>query len=134
MAATNQRFSEFWDKLGIGLSVICLLHCLLLPVVILSLPIMMRFYLGNPLIHLGLALLVVPVGFISFIRGYRHHRKALPLVLGGLGIALISLTPFLVHVLKFGLPENGILISGSVILITAHLQNRKFCQQCPLKG
>lgn len=132
MSVTNHRFSNIWDKVGIGLSLLCLLHCLMLPLVILSLPMMARFYLGNALVHLGLALIILPVGLMSFIKGYLHHRSLRPLTIGAGALMIIALAPFAVHVLGWNLPEASMMIFGSITLIVAHLMNRRSCHRCDL--
>lgn len=130
MSTANHRFSNIWDKIGIGLSVLCLVHCLTLPMIILSLPIMARFYLGNPFVHIGLAILILPVGLISFFKGYGHHHNWRPMALGFLGLVMISVTPILVHILNWNLPESLLVAVGSVVLIFAHIKNRRACNRC----
>ncbi len=127
---SRQADYGFWDQIGTFLSFLCLIHCVLTPFVVLSLPILARYYLANPLIHLALALAIVPVGLWSFYRGYSHHASTKPLVLGIPGIFLVSATPYLVHVQGFDLPESGLVIIGSIFLIIAHRINRRSCQKC----
>lgn len=119
-----------WDKIGMGLSVLCALHCLLTPVIILSLPILARYYISHPAFHLLLALAVVPVGLVAFYSGIRHHKNYWVLVLGFPGLALISLTPYFVHSLGFAWNEPLLLVLGSCSLIAAHWLNRRGCQSC----
>ncbi len=130
MSTANHRFSNIWDKIGIGLSLLCLVHCLTLPMIILSLPIMARFYLGNPIVHIGLAILILPVGLISFFKGFAHHGNWRPMALGSVGLVLISVTPMLVHVFNWTINESLMMIVGSVVLIIAHLKNRRACNRC----
>lgn len=38
MKSNSQDMRAFWDKIGLGLSGLCLVHCLLLPIAVSSLP------------------------------------------------------------------------------------------------
>jgi hypothetical protein len=127
-----QKTTDFmkWDQIGLALSVICALHCMLLPFVILSLPILARYFLANPFFHVLLALLILPVGTYAFLAGFRHHRNLWVLFLGFPGMLLVVVTPYLVHALSLALPEAAILFFGSGLLIAAHIINRKSCQSC----
>ncbi|MEZ0391012.1 MAG: MerC domain-containing protein [Pseudobdellovibrionaceae bacterium] len=119
-----------WDRFGMGLSFVCALHCLLTPVLILSLPLMARYYLAHPGLHILLALFVLPVGLLAFVSGIRHHRNYWVLAMGLPGLFLVVGTPFLVHRLNFSWNEPVLMILGSGLLMTAHWVNRRSCSHC----
>ena len=116
-----------FDKLGIGLSFLCAVHCVVTPLVILSLPIMARYYLANGWFHFFIALFIIPVGIFAFYSGFRHHRNMWVFVLGIPGLFLIGIVPFLVHQLYLPLNEPLMMVVGSGLLITAHVINRRSC-------
>jgi hypothetical protein len=73
--------------------------------------------------HLQLAFLLLAVGGLAFVQGYMRHRKSLPLMLGIFGTALLF-----VGACPIGLSESQehfVTIIGSLILISAHLKNRR---------
>lgn len=119
------------DRLGIFISSLCIVHCLLLPIFILSLPIMARYYLAHPWFHVVIAVLVIPVGLFAFIRGFRHHRKKIVVGLGIPGLLIVAFGPLLVHTLFNKWNEAAILLVGSALLIAAHILNRRECKTCP---
>ncbi len=126
----HDESGKLLDQLGMGLSFLCLIHCLAMPMVMLSLPILARYYLGNPFVHLALAFLIIPVGLISFYRGFIHHRSYKPLFFGIVGMFFISFVPAMVHLGGFQWPETPLVIGGSLIMIYAHYLNRKCCSTC----
>ena len=67
------------DKAAIGLSSICAVHCLVLPVFVALFPSLMVAGMQDERIHLGLLVLVVPVSAFALIMGCRQHRQ-LPIV------------------------------------------------------
>ena len=119
-----------WDRLGIVLSLLCAIHCVLTPLIILSLPIMARYYLGNSFFHLALALMIIPVGVFAFVVGYRHHRKFQVLLLGIPGLIFISFVPYAVHQMGIPLNEPLLMVVGSSLLISAHWINQRAHQSC----
>jgi hypothetical protein len=121
-----------WDRIGMGLSILCAVHCLATPLVILSLPILARYYLVHPLFHFLLAGVIIPVGLIAFVAGLRHHRNWWVLVLGIPGLVLVTGVPYLVHVQNFNLNEPLMMVLGSLSLVMAHLLNRRSCLSCDI--
>ena len=124
------RDESLWDRLGMGLSLLCALHCLLTPVVILSLPFLARYYLMHPVVHLILAMAVVPVGIWAFISGFRRHHNYWIFVWGLPGLFLIAGIPYLVHSLQWNLNEPMLMVFGSGLLLYSHWLNRRACRSC----
>lgn len=118
------------DWIGIGTSALCSVHCVLLPLVVSSLPVagvnlLENFWLECAMI--GIALLV---GAISFYQGcFKKHKNKMPLILFALGFVFL-----LINQLK----ENTLLIlSASFLIILAHSWNytllRKY-RSCSLRA
>lgn len=118
--------SHLADKIGIGLSGLCLLHCLLTPILILLIPSMSVG--GHDMVHVALFAVLPFVALAAFVPGFkRHHDKrvfywALP------GIALIAIGAVVLDGQM--LAETGSTILGSLLLIRAHLLNRELCVCC----
>lgn len=116
-----------WDRIGLLLSGLCAIHCLVTPLLILSLPLLAEKF-ASPWVHIVMALFVVPVGLFAFWSGYRHHQKNHILALGFAGLALIGSAAVGPH-LWFGfLGDDLMTVIGSGLLICAHLLNRRACQ------
>ena len=116
-----------WDKVGMILSAACAVHCVLGPAVILSMPIMARYYLAHPWFHVGFAFFIIPVGLVAFVKGYQHHKSALVLALGLPGLFVVGIVPMLIHNGFLPINEPAAMIFGSALLILAHYLNRKSC-------
>ena len=116
-----------WDQVGIGLSFLCAIHCLVTPFFILAMPFMARYYLAHPYFHIIMAVLIVPVGLFALWSGYRHHRNQKVLLFGLPGLAIVGLIP-LFHNLVNPVSEPFVVTFGSILLITAHVINRKSCR------
>lgn len=126
---------RLWDKLGISLSFLCLIHCLLLPVLSLLAPSLghLTHQHGGEdsfnYTHLILAIFIWPAALLAFIPAYKHHKKKWVLILGFLGLIIITFSLIWGHDI---LGHNGETISsviGSLILVFAHYQNY-ICNRC----
>lgn len=118
------------DRIGMILSLLCAVHCLILPFFMISLPIMARYYLAHPWFHLALAFVIVPLGLVSFWLGYRHHQKRLILVTGISGLFLVGVVPAILHspsLIEYARLEPWFIGSGSVVLVWSHWKNRRAC-------
>ncbi len=111
------------DKLGAALSGLCLLHCLAGPLILgLAAGAAVDHHALHGL-HAGLALMVVPVSGWALIGGVCRHRRAMVLVAGVAGLALV-LTPIAGLETRLGHGPALILTAlGSLVLIAAHRWN-----------
>lgn len=115
------------DKLGIILSLGCLIHCVLMPVILPVLPLFGLAAKHEAAIHIVLAVLVTGVAAVTIIPGYFKHKDLLILILGVLGTTLIIMSGFLE---AMGYPTTLLTIAGSWSLIGAHYNNHKKICAC----
>jgi len=107
---------------AITLSVLCLIHCLALPVLAVSLPVLTGLAEMHWL-HKGFALLAFPISGLAIwqcLRSGRSHRLFIGLAL--LGLALLGIGSFS-HEISHDLePYETLLVSiGGITLASAHL-------------
>jgi hypothetical protein len=106
------------DRVGILLSSLCALHCLLSILVVSVLGFGGQFLLSPAIHEIGLMLAIL-VGAVTLGLGVLRHGKRGPLVIGGAGLALMGLALTVPH----GLPEALLTIAGVALVATAHIQN-----------
>jgi hypothetical protein len=120
-----------WDRVGVVLSAICGLHCLVTPFLTLSLPFWVYSIHYSPF-HLAIAIFIIPIGLYAFWNGFKRHQKRGILILGILGLVLLSVAltaPSSRNQLRW----NDIMtLVGSVCLIAAHIANRRALKRKPL--
>jgi hypothetical protein len=116
-----------WDAYGQALSVLCMAHCLLLPLALGALPAVMTRTLEQTPIHLGVLALAGVIGGLSFVPGFRQHRDWRVPALGATGLALLVLAQ---TVLPEGLAETAMTVVGGTTLVVAHGLNRRRSQAC----
>ena len=108
------------DRIGIGLSGLCLVHCLASAVLIAMLASAGGMLL-NPIIHEVGLLLAIGLGLVALGRGIIEHGFMMPAAVGGVGLGVMAgaLT----------LPHDGAevlyTIFGVAILALGHDLNRR---------
>lgn len=111
--------TTFWDRIGIGLSGVCAIHCLLFPVLIALLPLWPVTEHLHQWTHPILFLLIVPTVWFA-LRGGHAPRRASASMLGGL---LIIALAWVLHEPAGLWGEAFITLGGSVLLIYGHWLN-----------
>lgn len=122
-SATVERMGagrDLWDRVAIGLSGLCLAHCLATALVI-ALVASAGGFLLHPIIHetgLGIAVLL---GALALGRGVRNHGELVPALVGGLGLGIMAAALLLPH----GSQEIVCTITGVSLLAFGHHLNRR---------
>lgn len=114
------------DQWGLFLSGLCAIHCMAVPVLVLTLPFLAEKF-ESPWVHIIMALFVVPIGLFAFWSGFRHHGKSSVLWIGWSGLLLVGSAALMPALWRGFLGDDGITILGSLLLISAHLLNRRAC-------
>ncbi len=115
------------DLWGQALSLICLVHCIATPLVLMLAPALAGF-MGSwhPLLLVG----VVATAAWAFIPGYRYHRNAAVLLLALGGVALLATGVTFFH--DSFRAETAMTMSGAALMLTAHWKNRRLAKVCPV--
>ncbi|MCW3487673.1 MerC domain-containing protein [Chitinophaga nivalis] len=116
------------DTLGIGASLLCAVHCALLPLVLTMLPLLGAALPENEWLEYALLSGSFVIGCLALGRGYfRHHRRIRPLLLFSAGFVLLVCGHFIA-------PADGWeplpIAIGALMIIAAHLLNLRGCKQC----
>ncbi len=102
LTATSNR----WDRLGAVASVACAIHCLVAPLLFLTIPTIGGIW-AHPCSHALIALIVLPLACTVLCRGYRIHRRAWVAGSALLGIGCVLLGCVLPFVGDDPSPEAG---------------------------
>lgn len=108
---------QWLDGLAIGASSLCLVHCLMLPALLIGL----AGILALPdSFHFWALVAAVPTSMIAVGIGYRHHRRLLPVVLATTGLLSLIAAEMLFHDIA---AEAWLAVAGSLQLAIAHALN-----------
>lgn len=116
------------DRVAIGLSLVCLLHCLALPGLFLVLPTLGEIVVGTESpFHWVLLGIALPLSGFALWRGFRRHGHRNVLLLGSSGLVVMFLA--VAHLGGERL-ETPLTVIGVVVLLAAHVVNVRETAQC----
>ena len=129
-SSTNIFGRTNWDSLGAAASLLCLVHCVLTPMVLALSPALATLLPGSNTTHRVLIFFVVSLGLLAFLSGYKKHRRRLVLLPMTAGMLLVAFGAFGDNYLHTTLNETLVAMAGSTLLVLAHGLNRSFCHHC----
>lgn len=115
-----RRRKAYADRTAITVSVLCLVHCLLLPVAIALVPAAAGWLEVPEGFHLLTVAVAIPVSAIAIVAGHRRHGLLIPGLAAAIGLGLIALGA----IAGFReIAETIVTVLGSVLLAVGHLYN-----------
>lgn len=110
-----------WDNLGILTSILCAIHCGLLPLLLPALPLFGINIIHNAWFEWGMIAIAFSVGLYSLYHGFKkHHHHYFPFMLFFGGMVFLVTKQFLPNI------EMLLLSIAVILIISAHYQNYKF--------
>ena len=127
MFAQLMNAQKISDKLSIGVSLLCVLHCLFFPSFLVIFSSFLSLTLDSELIHYVLLFIVVPISIFALTVGLKNHNNSLVFSTGLIGvISLISALFIDISIFNFS-GEILLTLIGSFLISTAHYKNYKLC-------
>ena len=117
------------DKAAISLSVLCIIHCLALPLIVVLLPVLTALNLQDEAVHWWILGAVVPTSLYALTMGCKKHKDYSVMVLGFVGLAILIATPFLGHDLLGVSGESIFTTIGALNIAGGHLINHRLCRR-----
>jgi len=124
------------DKSAISLSMLCTIHCLVLPLIAVLLPSAIAMPLQDEIFHIWMIIAVVPISLYALTMGCKNHKRYQALLIGCMGLLVLSITAFFGHDLFGENLEKAFTVVGAVIIAIAHIKNYRLCKlqntcECP---
>jgi predicted permease len=116
------------DKTAIGLSLLCALHCLAVPVAVALAPSLIALGLQDEAFHMWLILAVFPLSVVALALGCRAHRNTSVLAIGIVGLTVLCSPLLLGHDMLGEWGERILTLLGSMLIATSHFRNFQLCQ------
>lgn len=115
------------DKLAIGLSVACAIHCLALPLFVSIMPAYLATTVSDESFHFWMATVVVPISVLALTLGCKKHKSILIVGLGLFGLALLIGAVILGEDYLGETLEKLLTLGGATIIAVSHLWNFRLC-------
>jgi carbon starvation protein CstA len=120
---------EYTDKFAIGLSMLCAIHCLLLPLLLVALPSIGALQLQNEAFHFWMLAAVIPTSIYALSIGCKKHQRYRLLSWGLSGLILMLMAIFFGHDIAGEFGEKVLTLLGAILVVIAHWGNFRRCQQ-----
>ncbi len=117
------------DKFAIGLSILCTIHCLVLPLLLVALPSLASLQLQNEAFHTWMLVAVIPISIFALTMGCKKHKRYRLLLWGFSGLILMFAAVFLGHEIVNETAEKILTLVGAILVVIAHMGNFRRCQQ-----
>lgn len=140
-APSPRRFATLVDRVGATASMLCAVHCALLPFVLALLPLIgLEFLAGHTFERIFVGCAAV-LACASLVTAYRRHRRphALFLMVPGIALLCVGIVVNLdVHVLVHTacVVTGGVLVASAhvVNLVLAHRHHQATCMHAPARA
>ena len=117
------------DRIAMGLSLACVLHCFLAPSLIVLSYGVSSFNIESELIHYMILLLTVPISILALTLGYKNHKSVSIFIAGVIGLLVLILAVIVGEAIFGDFGEKGLTLVGSSIVAYAHYSNYRTCQK-----
>src|ERR1700760_1893666 len=112
------------DALGVSASILCAIHCAVLPLLMASLPILGINILHNALFEYGMIAVAFAIGTTALWHGFsRHHHRLTPWLLFTAGMSCLIAKEI------WPTYELGILPFAVLLVVGAHWLNYRLCRR-----
>ena len=116
------------DKMAVGLSMACVIHCFLAPSIIILAYGVSSFSVESELLHYAILMLAAPISIFALTLGYKNHKNISVLIFGILGLIILSLAIFLENIVGES-GEKALTLLGSIMLALSHFKNHQICKE-----
>jgi hypothetical protein len=120
-------YKSRFDSISIFVSALCVIHCILLPIFLTTLPLWGFEVMENIWIESGTILISLVAGGWAIWRGYvKHHQRLfIPLLfIAGLSLMITA------NLIKNEKAEMVLKGAGALLVIVAHVVNWRVCRRC----
>ena len=128
MSIYTNTLQPLADKAAIGVSLLCALHCLALPVGTTLLPSLFGLSLEDESFHLWLVAVVIPLSAFALTLGCARHHRVSVLFTGLFGLWVLCMSS-LGHGLLSETSERVLTLTGSLFVVVSHVVNFRLCRQ-----
>ena len=123
------------DKLAIGLSLMCTVHCFATPIILALLPSLAVLQINAEQFHLWILAVVLPTSLLALSLGCKKHKRTRYMACGVVGLACLIIAVLLGQEEA----EKALTLIGSAFIALAHWFNYQQCfkknnENCPCSG
>jgi hypothetical protein len=125
---SKKTLNEKVDKIGVGLSALCLVHCLALPVIMATLPfVSFLSFMKQPFFEALIVIFAIFNAILAVTVGFKKHKKLIIPTFFLSGSILLGLF-FFAH--DFIHNNEYVITIGAALIGLGHIFNNSYCKSC----
>lgn len=117
------------DKSAIGLSLLCALHCSVVPFIAVALPTTAVLPLQNEAFHFWMVVAVLPISVYALTLGCKQHKRLQLLGMGLAGLSCLIAAVLLGEAVLGEVGEKTLTLLGAAIIAAGHYRNYTLCKK-----
>lgn len=117
------------DRVAIGLSLICTIHCFATPILLALLPSLAAYNLDTEQFHLWLLFVILPISLFALGLGCKKHKRMRYLTFGAFGLMFLVLAITVGKALFGESGEKLLTLIGSILIAVGHWLNYRQCKE-----
>ena len=121
------RVQTFTDKMAMSLSLLCALHCLASPLIIVMLPTLAALQFDGEAFHLWMVLAVIPTSVYALTMGCKQHKHYRLLGLGLFGLLFLLSAVLAGEDIINDFWEKALTVIGAATIALGHYWNYRLC-------
>lgn len=125
---TMKKLLGAGDAAAISLSLLCAIHCLVLPLILVLVP-TLASSLTDENFHRWMVIAVVPVSLFSLVMGWKRHKRYFAIMAGSAGLLLLIFTGYFSANILNEIWEENLTLLAALIIAVGHFFNFQFCQK-----
>lgn len=120
----REKLTDVADKSAIFLSILCIIHCLVLPVIVLALPAITALgFLTDEHFHELLVFVIIPISFLALVSSYIRFKNWRVIGFVVAGVLLVTLAALIGHDIFGHVGEVVTTVTGSLLIAYGHSKN-----------
>ena len=139
---TTSKWQFALDGVAMSLAGVCGIHCLLMPVLLITFPLLGSSLFTHGAFHQWMLVAVLPTTALAILLGCRRHKDFWVLLLSLGGFALLCFAAFghghSHHGSEFSAEwlthESSLTSLGGLIMVSGHLRNFLLCRKANKSG
>ena len=128
MRMTMTGIQRLTEKMAMSLSLLCAIHCLAAPLIIVMLPSLVALQFDNEAFHLWMVLAVIPTSIYALTMGCKQHKRYRLLVLGLFGLMFLLSAVLAGEEIVGEFWEQALTLTGAAIICLGHYWNYQLCR------
>ena len=124
----NTKAQLFLDRISIGISTLCAIHCAVLPLLLVLSPNLVLGGLDDHYFHLVLVWLVLPASLLAGLLGCSKHKDARVITGIAVGLGSLVFTALWGHDFLGEFGEKAVTFAATIVLALSHWRNFKLCK------